>query len=58
MTDFITTQREKLLPLRAQADLRNACLRERLDTLLPELMTPLRAEGLMVRTVSARWALS
>src|SRR6476469_7183083 len=38
MTDFVTTQRAKLLPLRAQADLRNAWLRERLDTLLPELM--------------------
>src|SRR6266545_4693529 len=38
MTDFISTQRQKLLPLRAQADLRNDWLRERLDTLLPELM--------------------
>ena len=38
MTDFLTTQHAKLLPLRAQADLRNDWLRERLDTLLPELM--------------------
>src|SRR5689334_3127761 len=38
MIDFITTQRQKLLPLRAQADLRNDWLRERLDTQLPELM--------------------
>src|SRR5689334_2527770 len=38
MADFVTVQRAKLLPLRAQADLRNAWLRERLDTLLPELM--------------------
>jgi hypothetical protein len=38
MTDFIATQREMLLPLRAQADLRNDWLRERLDALLPELM--------------------
>jgi hypothetical protein len=38
MTEFIKMQRAKLLPLRAQADLRNAWLRERLDTLLPELM--------------------
>src|SRR6187399_1450568 len=38
MTDFIATERSGLLRLRAQADLRNAWLRERLDTLLPELM--------------------
>jgi hypothetical protein len=36
MTEFIPAQRQKLLPLRAQADLRNAWLRERLDTLLSE----------------------
>src|SRR5262245_592785 len=36
--DFVATQRQALLPLRAQADLRNAWLRERLDTILPELM--------------------
>jgi hypothetical protein len=36
--EFLAAQRARLLPLRAQADLRNAWLRERLDTLLPELM--------------------
>jgi Metallopeptidase family M24 len=38
MTEFVTTQHRKLLPLRAQAELRNTWLRERLDALLPELM--------------------
>jgi hypothetical protein len=38
MIDFTAAERAKLLPLRAQADLRNAWLRERLDTLLPDLM--------------------
>ena len=51
MTDFLTTQRAKLLPLRAQADLRNDWLRERLDTLLPELMARV---GLDAWIVAAR----
>jgi hypothetical protein len=51
MTDFIATHRERLLPLRAQADLRNAWLRERLDTLLPELM---QRAGLDAWVVAAR----
>jgi Xaa-Pro aminopeptidase len=38
LRDFVAQQRPGLLPLRAQADLRNAWLRERLDSLLPELM--------------------
>jgi Metallopeptidase family M24 len=51
MTDFVTAQREKLLPLRAQADLRNAWLRERLDKLVPELMA---REGFDAWIVAAR----
>jgi hypothetical protein len=51
MTDFVTTQRAKLLPLRAQAELRNAWLRERLDTLIPELMA---REGFDAWIVAAR----
>src|SRR5689334_1045948 len=51
MIDFITTQRQKLLPLRAQADLRNDWLRERLDTQLPELMA---RTGLDAWIVAAR----
>jgi hypothetical protein len=34
----VEAYREKILPLRAQAEIRNRWLRERLDTLLPELM--------------------
>jgi hypothetical protein len=51
MTDFVMAQREKLLPLRAQAELRNTWLRERLDTLLPELMA---REGFDAWIVAAR----
>ncbi len=51
MTNFVATQREKLLPLRAQAELRNTWLRERLDTLLPELMA---REGFDAWIVDAR----
>src|SRR5262245_37763234 len=51
MTDFVTTQRRKLLPLRAQAELRNTWLRERLDTLLPGLMA---REGFDAWIVAAR----
>src|SRR5262245_38306048 len=50
-TDFVATQRQKLLPLRAQAELRNAWLRERLDTLLPALMA---REGFDLWIVAAR----
>src|SRR5262245_43629813 len=50
-TDFVATQRQRLLPLRAQAELRNAWLRERLDTLLPELMA---REGFDLWIVAAR----
>jgi len=35
---FVEGLRERVLPLRQQADLRNTWLKERLDTLLPELM--------------------
>jgi hypothetical protein len=51
MTDFITTQRAKLLPLRVQSELRNDWLRARLDTLLPELM---ERTGLDAWIVAAR----
>lgn len=43
--------RSKLLPLRAQADIRNAWLRERLDTVLPQLMA---REGFDMWIVAAR----
>ncbi|MBL8160633.1 MAG: M24 family metallopeptidase [Anaerolineae bacterium] len=43
--------RNKLLPLRAQADLRNAWLRERLDTVLPHIM---QREGFDMWIVAAR----
>jgi hypothetical protein len=51
MSDFVTTQRAKLLPLREQAELRNAWLRERLDKLIPELMA---REGFDAWIVAAR----
>jgi hypothetical protein len=51
MTDFVATQRAKLLPLRKQAELRNTWLRERLDTLIPELMA---REGFDAWIVAAR----
>jgi hypothetical protein len=35
---LVDAYREKILPLRAQAEVRNRWLRERLETLLPELM--------------------
>ncbi len=38
MTQNLHAVRQSLMPLRAQADLTNQWLRERLDTLLPELM--------------------
>lgn len=47
----LQTVRSQLMSLRAQADLRNAWLRERLDSLLPELMA--RA-GLDLWVVAAR----
>jgi hypothetical protein len=43
--------RSKLLPLRAQAELRNAWLRERLDTVLPHIM---QREGFDMWIVAAR----
>jgi hypothetical protein len=51
MTDFVTAQRGKLLPLREQAELCNTWLRKRLDTLLPELMA---REGIDAWIVAAR----
>lgn len=43
--------RDKILPLRSQADVRNTWLRQRLDEVLPELM---QREGLDMWIVSAR----
>ncbi|HET9221486.1 MAG TPA: M24 family metallopeptidase [Roseiflexaceae bacterium] len=51
MTNFVATQRAQLLPLREQAELRNTWLRERLDTLIPELMA---REGFDAWIVAAR----
>lgn len=47
----IEAYRSKLLPLRAQADVRNVWLRERLDTVLPEIMA---REGFDMWIVAAR----
>jgi hypothetical protein len=51
MSDFVSIWRNNLMPLREQAALRNAWLRERLDTLLPELMA---REGFDAWIVAAR----
>jgi hypothetical protein len=48
---FVERLRPSILPLRRRAELRNAWLRERLDTLLPELMA---REGLDMWLVIAR----
>ena len=51
MSYGIEAYRSKILPLRAQAEVRNGWLKERLETLLPELMA---REGLDLWIVSAR----
>jgi hypothetical protein len=48
---FVEEHRERLLPLRQQAEIRNEWLRERLDTLIPEIMA---REGFDMWIVAAR----
>lgn len=48
---FAESLREKLLPLRRQAEVRNEWLRERLDTILPELLA---REGFDMWIIAAR----
>jgi hypothetical protein len=48
---FVDSLRERILPLRRRAEVRNAWLRERLDAILPELMT---REGFDMWIVAAR----
>jgi hypothetical protein len=49
--NFLAALRERILPLRARADVRNKWLRERLETVLPELMV---REGFDMWIVAAR----
>ena len=50
-TRFLSTWESKILPLRQQAEIRNAWLKRRLDALLPELM---RREGFDAWIVAGR----
>ncbi len=49
--DFALRLREQILPLRSQADVRNSWLKQRLDTVIPELMS---REGLDMWIVACR----
>ncbi|MCA1666391.1 MAG: hypothetical protein LC793_03135 [Thermomicrobia bacterium] len=50
-TAFVTSLRERVLPLRARAVVRNDWLRQRLDTILPALMA---REGFDLWIIAAR----
>jgi len=50
-SDFALKLRDQILPLRSQADVRNSWLKQRLDTVIPELMA---REGLDMWIVACR----